>query len=209
MKYFKRLFKLSIIVIILVLLIDLTITHKAKHFVFDNIETLHKNKVGLVLGVSKYTSEGNINLYYKYRLEAAVNLYKTGKIEYILVSGDNSTKDYDEPTNFKNDLMKRGIPEDKIYLDYAGFRTLDSVVRAKEIFGLTQFTLISQKFHNERALYLAQQHNINAIAFNAKDIKGKYGFKTKLREYLARTKATIDILFNVKPKYLGKKIEIV
>jgi SanA protein len=209
MTYFKRLIKLSIIVIILVLLIDLYIVHKTKHFVFDNIETLHKNKVGLVLGVSKYTSRGNINLYYKYRLEAAVNLYKTGKIEYILVSGDNGRKDYDEPTNFKTDLIKQGVSEDKIYLDYAGFRTLDSVVRAKEIFGLSQFTLISQKFHNERALYLAQHYNINAIAFNAKDIKGKYGFKTKLREYLARTKATIDILFNVKPKYLGKTIDIV
>ncbi|WP_298346365.1 ElyC/SanA/YdcF family protein [uncultured Algibacter sp.] len=209
MTYFKRLINLSIIVIILVLLIDFAITHKTKHFVFDNIETLNKNKVGLVLGASKYTSNGNTNLYYKYRLEAAVKLYKTGKIEFILVSGDNGRKGYDEPTNFKNDLIKRGIPEDKIYLDYAGFRTLDSVVRAKEIFGLSQFTLISQKFHNERALYLAQHYNINAIAFNAKDIKGKYGFKTKLREYLARTKAAIDILFNVKPKYLGKKIDIV
>lgn len=209
MKYLKTLTKLTIIAVIIVILIDISITYKAKNYVFDDINTIKNNKVGLVLGAGKHTSHGNINLYYKYRLEAAVLLFKSGKIEFILVSGDNSRKDYDEPSDFKNDLIKCGIPANKIVLDYAGFRTLDSVVRAKKIFGVSEVTIISQKFHNERALYLAKHFDINAIAFNAKDINGRFGWKTNLREYLARTKAAVDILFRVSPKFLGEKIDIV
>lgn len=192
-----------------VIVINLWIVFQAKNSIYNNVSELPKNKVGLILGTSKFTSHGNINLYYKYRLEAAIALYHAGKIEYILISGDNSRKDYDEPTDFKKDLIKEGIPKNKIYLDYAGFRTLDSVMRAKEIFGLNAITIISQKFHNERAIYLARYFNINAIAFNAQDIYGSYGYKTKLREYMARTKASMDILFNTEPKFLGKKIKII
>lgn len=205
----KKMIKLSVIVVIIMILIDISVTLKAKSFIFESTKNLKCNRVGLVLGSGKYSSHGTLNLYYKYRLEAAILLFNTGKVEYLLISGDNGRIDYDEPTDFKNDLVKRGIPASKIYLDYAGFRTLDSIVRAKEIFGLSKFTIISQKFHNERALFLAQHYDLEAVAFNAKDIKGRYGVKTKLREYLARTKAAIDILFDVKPKYLGDKIEIV
>lgn len=204
----KNLKRLTLLTIVYMIIINIWIDFKAKKLTYDNVNDIPKNRVGLVLGASKYTSYGNINLYYKYRLEAAYKLYKSGKIEYILISGDSGRKNYDEPTDFKNDLIKKGVPEDKIYLDYAGFRTLDSVIRAKKIFGLNSVTLISQKFHNERALYLTRHFNIDAVAFNAKDIKGKYGLKTRLREYLARTKASLDLLFNVQPKYLGEKIEI-
>ena len=105
---------------------------------------IKKNKVGLVLGTAKVLQNGRLNLYFKYRIEATVALYKEGKIEFVLVSGDNSVKGYDEPTDFKDELVKRGIPPEKIFLDYAGFRTLDSVIRAKEIFGQEQITIISQ-----------------------------------------------------------------
>lgn len=208
MKYLRNLTKLFFIAVIFVLFIDFSISYKAKNHVFDDLKTIKNNKVGLVLGAGKYTTYGNVNLYYKYRLQAAYQLYNSGKINIILISGDNSRKDYDEPTDFKIDLIKMGVPESKIVLDYAGFRTLDSVVRAKEIFGLTELTIISQKFHNERALFLARHFNINAIAFNAKGVSRRYSIKTTLREYLARTKASIDLLFNVKPKFLGEKIEI-
>ena len=135
-------------------------------------------------------------------------MYKSGKISYILVSGDNSTEYYNEPEQFKKELIKHGIPEDKIFLDYAGFRTLDSVVRAKKVFGQSKITIISQKFHNERAIYIAEKHGIDAIGFNARDVSKNYGFKTKVREYFARSKAIIDVVFNVDPKFLGDKIEI-
>lgn len=176
---------------------------RAKGLHYNTINTIPKNDVGLVLGANKYTPNGYINPYYKYRIDAAVALYKSGKIKYILVSGDNAYKSYNEPKNFKKDLIAKGVPENHIFLDYAGFRTLDSVVRAKEVFGQTSFTIISQKFHNERAIYIAKHFNINAIAYNAKDI-----YKTPNREYLARTKARLDLLFNVQPKFLGKKISI-
>ena len=105
-------------------------------------------------------------------------------------------------------LMEKGIPECAITLDYAGFRTLDSVVRAKEIFGQNNITIISQKFHNERAIYLAENHGIKAVGYNAKNVIGRYGIKTKIREYFARTKVFIDIIFGITPKFLGEKIEI-
>ena len=149
-----------------------------------------------------------INLYFTFRINATVQLYNYGKIDFILISGDNGNKDYDEPTDFKNELIKKGIPEDKIFLDFAGFRTLDSVIRSREIFGQKSITIISQQFHNERAIYLAEKNGINAIGFNARDVSGKYGMKVQIREYLARTKVFIDILFGVKPKFLGDKIEI-
>ena len=208
MKYLKKIKFIIAVTIIYMIAVNLWIPYQAKNHIYDDVENIPKNKVGLILGANKFTSSGHINLYYKYRLEAAFQLYKSGKVDFILISGDNSRKEYDEPTDFKNDLILKGVPREKIFLDYAGFRTLDSVVRAKEIFGLNALTLISQKFHNERAVYLARHFNINAIAFNARDFRGRFGLKTKLREYLARTKASTDILFNIELKFLGEKIEI-
>ncbi|WP_346882837.1 ElyC/SanA/YdcF family protein [uncultured Algibacter sp.] len=208
MKYLKKIIFAGIILLIVVLIIDYAVSYKAKTLVYDQVKGLPKNKVGLILGTIKITPSGRINLYYKYRLDAAVALYNAGKIEFILVSGDNGSEGYDEPTAFKDDLVKRGIPKNRIFLDYAGFRTLDSVVRAKAIFGLTELTFISQKFHNERAIFLANHYGMKTIAYNAKNTPTRYSIKTKLREYLARTKAAIDILFNVQPKFLGDKIKI-
>ena len=153
-------------------------------------------------------SSGHINLYYKYRIEAVTKLYRSGKIKFILISGDNGSKSYNEPELMKQDLVENNIPEANIFLDYAGFRTLDSVLRAQKIFGQNTFTVISQEFHNERALYLAHHFNIEAIVFNAKDVKLNYGFKTQLREKLARCKMMLDLLFKVEPKYLGDPIKI-
>lgn len=197
-----------IFTLLLVVFANYKVKEKAKNKTFYDINAVPKNKAGLVLGTSKYVAEGEINLYYKYRIEAAVILFKNKKIDCIIVSGDNSTEYYNEPITFKEDLIKRGIPEDKIFLDYAGFRTLDSVVRVKEIFGQESVTIISQKFHNERAIYLAENHKISAVGFNAEDLKGNIGFKTKLREYLAKTKAYLDIIVGVHPKFLGEKIEV-
>lgn len=184
------------------------IVNNAEGKLFNSTENISKNKVGLLLGTVKYLSDGRINLYYQFRLNAAVELYKAEKIDFILVSGDNGSEGYDEPTDFKNDLIESGIPESKIYLDYAGFRTLDSVVRVKEVFGQTSVTIISQQFHNERALYLANHFDIEAIGYNARGVSGKKAMKVQLREYLARVKVFVDILLNVNPKFLGEPVEI-
>lgn len=176
--------------------------------VYDNINEIPKNKVGVVLGTSKRLSNGNMNLYFKYRIDALVELYTKGKIEFVLVSGDNALISYNEPRDFKRELIKRGIPAAKIYLDFAGFRTLDSVIRAQKVFGQNSFTVVSQEFHNKRAVYIASLNGIQTIGFNAKDVSKKYGFKVSLREYLARTKVFIDLLLQVQPKFLGPKIDI-
>jgi SanA protein len=161
-----------------------------------------------LLGTSKYGKHGRNNPYYDYRIEAAINLLKNGKIKYIVISGDNSRKDYNEPESMRSDLIKGGIDPANIYLDYAGFRTFDSIVRLKEIFGQDSVTIISQQFHNERALYIASGEGITAIAFNAKDAGNKKGLETPWREKLARVKTFLDFWTSKKPKFLGSKIII-
>lgn len=203
------LFLLSCLLIIVSIYVsNKVIINKAEGKLFNYTENIPKNKVGLLLGTVKYLSDGRVNLYYQFRLSAAVELYKAEKIDFILVSGDNGSEGYDEPTDFKNDLIEAGIPEGKIFLDYAGFRTLDSVVRVKDVFGQTSVTIISQQFHNERALYLANHFDIEAIGYNARGVSGKKAIKVQLREYLARVKVFVDILLNVNPKFLGEPIEI-
>ncbi len=212
MKILKKIFKLSVIVVIISLFsiygADRLVERSAKNEVYNATKEIPHNKVGLLLGTGKYLTNGRVNLYYKYRIEAAVKLYHSGKADFILVSGDNSTKDYDEPSTIKYDLISKGVPADKIFLDYAGFRTLDSVVRSKEIFGQKSITVISQQFHNERAIYIAKHKGITAIGFNAKDVNVHYGLKTRLRERLARVKMLLDLTFSKKPKFLGEKIEV-
>lgn len=208
----RKILKISFLLLILLIgfisVANYLIVKNAENKTYFEIGDLKKSKVGLLLGTSKHLKSGYINPYYTYRLEAAVELYKSGKIDFILVSGDNGSQGYDEPTAFREDLIKSGIPENKIVLDYAGFRTLDSVIRAKEIFGQTKITIISQKFHNERAIYLAEKNGIQAVGYNAKNVAKRFGIKVQLREYLARTKVFLDIVFNVKPKYLGEKVVI-
>ncbi|MEN8121530.1 MAG: ElyC/SanA/YdcF family protein [Bacteroidota bacterium] len=182
---------------------------KSSKYVYTSVGNIPYNKVGLVLGTSKFLKNNHVNLYYKYRVNATVNLYKSKKIDYVLISGDNSTKDYNEPADFKSDLIKLGIPEEKIVLDYAGFRTFDSVIRSREVFSQNSITIISQKFHNERAVFIARKNNINAIGYNAKDVSRHYGFKTMFREKFARVKTILDIyLLKTRPRFLGKKIKI-
>ncbi|WP_377716746.1 SanA/YdcF family protein [Pseudofulvibacter geojedonensis] len=205
---FKTLLLICTSVLLCLLICNHIIEQKTQLKTYSNVCAIPKNKVGLLLGASKYIGNGRINPYYQYRIDAAIELYNSGKITHLLISGDNSRKGYDEPTDFKTDLIALGIPSDKIYLDYAGFRTLDSIVRAKEIFNLKSFTIISQNFHNKRAIYLAEKHGLSVIAFNAKDVIGRQGDKTNKREYLARVKAVIDILLKIKPKYLGSKVLI-
>ena len=209
MKTIKRFLLIILALILFITICNVIVINSSKEKCFSAIANVPTKKVGLLLGASKYLSNGQINLYYKYRLEAAIALYHAEKVKSIIVSGDNSRKEYNEPETFKNDLIAAGIPESCIHLDYAGFRTLDSVYRAHAIFQQESFIVISQEFHNQRAIYLAKQYDLNAVGFNAKEVSKRYGLKTKLREYLAKTKAVLDIIINKKPKYLGKTIDII
>ncbi|MEO9481188.1 MAG: ElyC/SanA/YdcF family protein [Maribacter dokdonensis] len=207
-KILKILGLLFILLVFVIFTCNIIISNTADGKTFTDISSTPKNRVGLVLGTSNKLTNGSPNPYYTYRINATKALYNARKIEFILVSGDNGSIYYNEPDTFKKDLIKAGIPERAIFLDYAGFRTLDSMFRAKFIFGLNNVTVISQKFHNERAIYIAKQKGLNAIGFNAQDVSTSQGIKVQLREYLARVKVFIDMLLNTQPKFYGTTIEI-
>lgn len=211
-KFLKKtalcLFFIFTLLSIVLLVSHLIVVGSTQGCTYNNVAEIPENRVGLVLGTAPYQKGGGKNPYFTYRIEATVRLYTEGKIQYVLISGDNARREYNEPEAFRRELVKRGIPKECIFLDYAGFRTLDSVVRAKAIFGQTSVTIISQKFHNERAIYIAQKNNINAIGYNAHDLPSHIGIKVQLREYFARIKMFIDLIFDIQPKFFGEKIVI-
>jgi SanA protein len=184
------------------------IAKSVENQLFTDVNKIPFCKTALLLGTNPKSWNGQINLFFKFRMEAIVKLYKAGKIKYIIVSGDNSRSKYNETDEMRAYLVALGIPDSVIYGDFAGFRTLDSVVRCKAIFGQDSIMIVSQPFHNERAVYLANQFGLKAIAFNAQMPVKRYSFRTALREYFARLKVFIDLLLDVQPKFLGEKIKI-
>jgi SanA protein len=176
--------------------------------IFSEVSRIPNTKVGLVFGTSNRVA-GRENLYFRYRIEAATQVWNAGKVETLIVSGDKSSRYYNEPEKMKQALIERGIPEGRIVLDVGGFRTLDSVVRAKEIFSTDSVLFISQRFQNERAIYLAKANGIAAFGFDARDVESHEGLKTKIREVGARVKMWLDVNFlNTRPHLLGDKIEL-
>jgi SanA protein len=209
----KTFFKWSTIFLlgcfVILLISNYWINSSTQKQIYTDFNTIPSRKVGLVLGASKKSVRGTANMYFTYRMLAAYELFKAKKVQYLLVSGDNHVKGYDEPSDMRETLMALGVPDSCIVLDYAGFRTLDSVVRCNDVFGEDSVTIISQEFHNQRALFIANKHGINAIAFNAKEVNKNYSFKTKVREYFARVKCVLDIyVLYTSPKFLGHKITI-
>lgn len=208
--FLRRFWKLILAGIIVfttvVLLSNYWVEKLAQGRTFSNLEEIPYNPTGLVLGTSKKVRGGNVNLYFKYRMQAAVELFNAGKIKFIIVSGDNSIMEYNETRDMKKALVEMGIPEDKIVEDFAGFSTLDSVLRAKEVFGQDSITVISQEFHNERAVFIAKNHDIYALGFNAKNVPQRYGTVTHTREYFARVKAMLDVyVLGSMPKFYKEK----
>jgi SanA protein len=212
MSILRKILRPFLIILLLFILITAWANYKiekeTRAFVTDKIDKLPACKTALLLGTSKILKHQQVNEYFYRRINATVNLYMSGKIKYIIVSGDNSTDSYNEPADMKKDLMKCGIPDSAIYLDYAGFRTFDSVVRAKEIFGQDTIIMISQEFHNQRAVFIAQKIGMVAYGYNAEDVDNSTGLKTRFREFFARLKVFIDIYTNAQPKFLGEKIKI-
>jgi SanA protein len=208
----KKLIRIGFILFLIPCLALLICNHLINSFAegktYSHTSEIPKNKVGLLLGTSKKIKGGHSNPYYTNRIAATVKLYNANKIDFVLVSGDNGSIYYNEPTTMKKDLIAKGIKPEHIFLDYAGFRTLDSMVRAKEVFGLQGVTVISQKFHNERAIYLAEKKGLKAIGFNAMDISIESGLRVQLREYFARVKVFLDLGLKVQPRFYGDKISI-
>jgi len=149
--------------------------------------------VALVLGAAPIGPEGGPNRYLEYRLDAAAALWQGGKVKYLLVSGDRRPPDYDEPTAMRDGLVKRGVPVAVVYRDFAGARTWDSVVRARQVFGQTRLIVVSQRFHLARALFLARAEGIEARGFEARDVARAYSLLTELRRYPSALRAYWDV----------------
>lgn len=212
-KWLRRSLLSLLVAILLVLLMaagtivyaNLTAVWSARGLIHDRVGDVPRCKVALLFGTTDRI-QGRENLYYRYRIDAAEALWKAGKIDTLIVSGDNRTPWYNEPQTMRRSLIERGIPSERIVCDFAGLRTLDSVVRAKKVFGANEILFISQRFHLQRAIYLAKAHGLKAHGFAAKDVEGKAGSRTRLREVGARVKMWLDVnLLDTEPRHLGDR----
>jgi len=191
-------------------MLDRYINYSTQSAIYTEVKKVPHRRAALVLGTAKYIAKGKKNYLYVYRIRAASALWKAGKVDAIVVSGDNASKYYNETVRMQKDLIKSGVPKKYIALDHAGFRTLDSVVRAEALFGLKEYIIVSQKFHLERALYIAKEKGQDVIGFAAKDIPGtKAARRMMWREYFARVKAFLDVnILNTQPIFFGDKVKV-
>lgn len=180
----------------------------ARGFLFDSVDGVPPTRVAMVFGTTDRVN-GRENLYFKYRIDAAEELWKSGKVELLILSGDSSTAYYNEPLKMRQALEARGVPGARIIEDGDGLSTLDSVVRAREIYGVSRIIFVSQRFQNERAIYLARANGMRAIGLNAQDVRAAAGYKTQLREIAARGKMWLDVhILKTRPSVLGKPIAL-
>jgi SanA protein len=210
MRWVKRiLLALVLLLVISLVACNFWIVKSTENKVFSDLNKLPDHRVALVLGTSHRLVNGRPNPYFFKRIETAALLYRLGKIDHFILSGDNRTMYYNEPWEMRKALIKEGVPESAITLDYAGLRTLDSVVRSKEIFGQNKITIITQPFHSYRAIFISDYYNIDAVAMVTEEPGTDQSVNVHFREYFARTKAVLDLyVFKTAPKFLGKKEQI-
>jgi len=210
MKWIKWFLTVLLLALSALLALDIYISYQAKPYIYTDVKNVPSKKAALLLGTNKYIAKGKKNYYYLYRIRAATALWKAGKIKAIVVSGTNDSQYYNETRSMYRDLIRAGIPKRCIAQDFAGFRTLDSIVRAEAIFDLKEYIIISQKFHLERAIFIARAKGQDVIGFEARSKEGtKAAYKMKLREYMARAKAFLDVyILKTEPKFYGKKEKV-
>lgn len=210
MRWVKRFIIFFVLLLIFIIsFCNIWIVKSTEGKVFSDIEQLPDHQIGLVLGTSHRSVGGGPNPFFQNRIKTAASLYALGKIDHFILSGDNSTVFYNEPLEMQKALIKKGVPASAITLDYAGLRTLDSIVRSKKIFGQNKITIITQPFHSYRALFISRYYDMDAVAMVADEPELDRTFKVRLREYLARTKAVLDLyVFKTDPRFLGEKEQI-
>ncbi|MCW5912850.1 MAG: YdcF family protein [Cyclobacteriaceae bacterium] len=206
----KKVVRVGVVLIIITVLIigisNVWVVTSTQNRVLTDYRHLPDSGVALVLGTSHKLISGAPNPFFQNRMQTAAELYRQGKIVHFIVSGDNRTKYYNEPLEMQKALVKLGVPVGAITLDYAGLRTLDSIVRCKEIFGQSNITIITQPFHSYRALFISDYYKVNAVALVASEPGREQAAKVYAREYLARAKAVLDLyLLGTAPRHLGEK----
>ncbi len=211
MRWLKRFAVFVCLLLILIISVcNIWIVSSTEDKVYSDLKLLPDHRMGLVLGTSHRSVGGGPNPFFQNRIETAATLYSMGKIDHFILSGDNSSLYYNEPLEMQKALIKKGVPASAITLDYAGLRTLDSIVRSKKIFGQNKITIITQPFHSYRALFISRYYDIDAVAMVAEEPDLDRTFKVRLREYLARTKAVLDLyIFKTDPRFLGEKEKII
>jgi len=205
-KIIRALFRAIGIVLLLVLTLNFWVVQSTNSSIYRDLEEVPQYDVALVLGTSKYVIGGGLNNYWQNRLDAVFQLYKAGKIKHIVVSGDNETVYYNEPKTMKDKLVDMGIPAADITMDLAGLRTLDSIIRCKEVFNQNRFIIVTQQYHNHRAIFIGNYYDLDVIGFAAGDVQSSNRLLILSREYLARILAVFDLyITNTSPKFLGAK----
>lgn len=211
----KILRSLSILVIffcvgaLLVLLLAQYVDSSTKLYRYQKVTDIPHHRVGMVFGAS--IRQGNLSPILQDRVDMAIQLYRAGKIEKLLMTGDNSTPNYDEVTAMQKYAVAHGIPEKDITLDYAGLSTYDSCYRAKQIFGLTDAVLVTQHYHMPRAVYSCRHLGIDAVGMEIQDWEKYPDLKepSLVREELATSKMLWNIhIAHPLPKLLGKSESI-
>ena len=206
----KRIVRVGLLVLFIIVLFivgaNVWVITSTQNRVLTDYHQLPDSGVALVLGTSHRLTTGAPNPFFENRISTAGALYREGKVVHFILSGDNRTPYYNEPLVMKKALMRQGVPESVITLDYAGLRTLDSIVRCKEIFGQNKIVIITQTFHSYRALFISDYYHMQAVALAANEPSVELAAKVFVREYLARTKAILDLyVLDTAPRHLGEK----
>jgi SanA protein len=213
MKYLRAVrYTLRIVLLLFVLVVFLShaiVRNAAEGRIYTDRFTVPRRPAGLLLGTSPHFRTGAPNQFFQNRIDAAASLVLDDRIQVIVVSGDNQHLSYNEPAYMRAALMERGVPADRIVMDFAGFRTLDSVVRMKEVFGQDDFIIVSQRFQIERALFIAGEHGIHALGFAADDAAFTAQTNVRIREFAARIQALMDVyILKTAPRFLGDPVTI-
>jgi SanA protein len=200
---------LFLLLVAFVAAVNLLMVHAARPYIYGDIATMPRNDVALVLGTGPFTAKGNTNLHFVVRVKAAAALLKSGKVKHLLLSGDNHIRGYDEPTEMKKALLKLGVPDSAMTLDYAGLRTLDSMERARKIFGQTNLTIVTEEFHAARSVFLARHFGIEPVLFTADSLPLAWEYPVTVREIPARVWASFDVyVWHRGARHLGEQVQI-
>lgn len=200
---------LTVGAIAMVTLGNLWVVNNTEVYLYSNFAALPENEVGLVLGTSPYTGDGEPNPHFTGRVAAAVELYQLGRVKHLIVSGANPDASYNEPRRMWQALTSAGVPSQAITMDFAGFRTFDSMARAKLVFGLDRLTVITQDYHAYRALFIGKKLGMHPVAYSPAGESSGPAFKPYLREIAARVWAIFDLyLFDTAPKFVGEPVPL-
>jgi len=198
-----------LLLIAFILAANFWVIRRTRDGIITRAAALPQNDVTMILGTSRTVRGRWVNPFFEGRMNAAAELYREGKTRHFLVSGDNGHEGYDEPTWMRDALVTRGVPASAITMDFAGFRTLDSMARAKAVFGLQRFTIITDDFHEPRAIFLARSYGLDVVGYPSASIPFRWSKMTRARELISRTVACVEVYaLHTKPRYFGPKVEI-